>query len=311
MKNEPLVSILMNCYNGEKYLTEAIESVLAQTYQNWEIIFWDNQSTDKSADMYKSYNDKRMKYFYAAEHTDLGGARAMAWKFLTGEFIAILDVDDVWYPSKLEKQLPLFNDPEVGIVVCDTVYFNEKREKPLYNGRYPPTGNVFGELIKNYFVSLETLVFRRSTALKLARGFDSEFNAISDFDIIARLSLISKLDVYPEILAKWRVHEDSDSWKYPQYFIEEKDRWIRKMIDEQGKIFLEKYSGAINYFIDVNIRSRVIYNIIHKNRILALKSLINASFVNWHTWALWILWTLPFSDKLLSYIYKRRFELVS
>ena len=53
----PLVSIIMNCYNGEKYLSEALDSVLEQTYQNWELIFWDNQSVDKSAEIFKNYGN--------------------------------------------------------------------------------------------------------------------------------------------------------------------------------------------------------------------------------------------------------------
>ena len=68
---EPLVSILMNCFNGEKFLREAVDSVLAQTYQNWEVIFWDNQSTDKSAEIFKSYSDPRLKYFYAPKLPEL------------------------------------------------------------------------------------------------------------------------------------------------------------------------------------------------------------------------------------------------
>ena len=87
---EPLVSIMMNCYNGEKYLREAIESVLAQTFQNWELIFWDNQSTDQSANIFKSYKDPRLKYFLSPEHTDLGGGRAKAFQHLKGEFIAMM-----------------------------------------------------------------------------------------------------------------------------------------------------------------------------------------------------------------------------
>ena len=67
--NQPLVSIIMNCYNGETYLIQSIESVLSQTYKNWELIFWDNRSNDKSAEIFKSYKDSRFKYFYAPEHT--------------------------------------------------------------------------------------------------------------------------------------------------------------------------------------------------------------------------------------------------
>ena len=67
MNNRPLVSIIMNCYNGEQYLPQALNSVVDQTYGNWELIFWDNQSTDKSAEIFKKYNDIRFKYFYCFE----------------------------------------------------------------------------------------------------------------------------------------------------------------------------------------------------------------------------------------------------
>ena len=62
--NQPLVSIIMNCYNGEVYLAESVKSVLSQTYKNWELIFWDNKSVDKSAEIFKSYKDKRFKYYF-------------------------------------------------------------------------------------------------------------------------------------------------------------------------------------------------------------------------------------------------------
>ena len=65
MTDNPLISIIMNCYNGEKYLQEALDSVINQTYKNWEIIFWDNQSTDNSSFILKSYKDHRIKYFYS------------------------------------------------------------------------------------------------------------------------------------------------------------------------------------------------------------------------------------------------------
>ena len=81
----------MNCFNGEKYLKEALESVIQQTYINWELIFWDNQSTDSSAMIFKSFKDSRMRYYYSDEFTDLGGARAKACNFVKGEYLSILD----------------------------------------------------------------------------------------------------------------------------------------------------------------------------------------------------------------------------
>ena len=102
MSAEPLVSILMNCYNGEKYLREALDSILAQTYKNWELIFWDNQSTDKSVEIFKSYADERLKYFYAPTHTLLYEARNYAIEKASGEFYAFINVDDWWEKEKLE-----------------------------------------------------------------------------------------------------------------------------------------------------------------------------------------------------------------
>ena len=77
-QDEPLVSIIMNCYNGEEYLEQAIESILSQSYQNWEIVFWDNQSTDNSANIFKSYYHSRFRYYYAKKHTVLYSARNYA-----------------------------------------------------------------------------------------------------------------------------------------------------------------------------------------------------------------------------------------
>lgn len=76
--SKPLVSVIMNCYNGEKYLHEAIKSVLSQTYSNWEIIFWDNCSSDDSSKIFKSYKDSRLKYFSAPSHEVLYCARNYA-----------------------------------------------------------------------------------------------------------------------------------------------------------------------------------------------------------------------------------------
>ena len=63
MKKVPLVSIIMNCYNGEKYLKESIKSILLQTYPNWELIFWNNKSTDNSEKIIKKFKDQRIKYY--------------------------------------------------------------------------------------------------------------------------------------------------------------------------------------------------------------------------------------------------------
>ena len=123
--SKPLVSVIMNCYNGEKYLKESVESVLSQNYKNWELIFWDNKSEDRSATILKSYEDSRIKYFCANKHTLLYEARNEAIKKTSGKFIAFLDTDDFWEKDKLDLQIPLFEDAEVGVVYGNHFIINE------------------------------------------------------------------------------------------------------------------------------------------------------------------------------------------
>ena len=305
MLDEPKVSILMNCYNGEEFLREAIDSVLSQTYDNWEIVFWDNCSNDRSAEIFNSYCDHRLKYHLAPEHTNLGGARARAWEYLTGDFVAVLDADDVWLPMKLEKQIPLFDDPDVGIVISDTLFFNHKIERPLYGNSYPPTGWVFERLMANYYVSLETVVLRRAAVLKLPIAFDSEFSAISDFDLIVRLSRISKLGLVPEILAKWRIHVNSDTWKYPSSFVDEKEKWIAKQIS-LNPCHSKNFLAAIDLLKNKNMRAKVTRLLRDGRRVDALRLLLGSGFDHWHAWFLLLACCLPFTNTMLEYLLKKR-----
>ena len=103
-KKSPKISIIMNCYNGDRFLLEAIQSVIKQTYKKWELIFFDNKSNDNSKKIFFSFYDKRLKYFYAKRHTSLYEARNEAIKKATGEYIAFIDTDDIWIKKKLEIQ---------------------------------------------------------------------------------------------------------------------------------------------------------------------------------------------------------------
>ena len=91
MTYNPLISIIVNCYNGERFLKESILSILNQTYQNFEIIFWDNLSTDKSKKIIFSFSDSRIKYYSSKTHLKLYKARNEALKNAKGELISFKD----------------------------------------------------------------------------------------------------------------------------------------------------------------------------------------------------------------------------
>ena len=133
MQKKPLVSIIMNCLNGSKYLNEAIKSVLDQTYKNWEIIFFDNNSTDQSRSILQKYNEKRIKYFKSKVTHTLYKARNLAIKKSKGDLIAFLDVDDWWTKNKLKKQVNFFlTNKAVDVIYSNVFLFNEKKKKKKF-----------------------------------------------------------------------------------------------------------------------------------------------------------------------------------
>ena len=250
--NKSKVSIIMNCHNGEKYLDEAIQSVLKQTYKNWEIIFWDNQSTDNSCKIIKSYKDQRIKYYYSEEYNKLGKARNLAIEKANGDLIAFLDCDDLWLPKKLELQLSVFNDPEVGIVISNSVFFNDKGKEKLLYKKKPSEGFVFKELLESYYISLETVIIRNSKLKLLSEYFDERFEVIEEFDLFIRLSKYCKLAYVNEILGKWRIHQSSWTWKRKDLFPKETRIFIKKinkLIPETRTVYKSNIEKLYNNII--------------------------------------------------------------
>lgn len=103
----PLVSIIMPCYNAERYIAQSIESVLAQTYQNWELLITDDGSTDKSVEIITKYcaKDDRITVLVPDEHQGIARTRNLSISLAKGRFVAFLDSDDIWKSDKLEKQV--------------------------------------------------------------------------------------------------------------------------------------------------------------------------------------------------------------
>jgi len=224
-----LVSIIMNCYNGEKYLHESINSALSQTYNNWELIFWDNQSKDKSAEIFKSFNDKRFKYFLAKEYTSLYMARNLAIEQSSGEYIAFLDTDDLWENNKLELQMCRFSNKEVGVVFSNLwIIKKNKKKKKLYQKKKLPRGKIYDQLIMNYNVGIVTAVVKKEYYLKLKKKFDERFSIIGDFDLFLRLSKICLFESIQSPLAFYRLHGKNLSTLYKEKEIKESELWLKE-----------------------------------------------------------------------------------
>lgn len=166
---QPLVSIIMPCYNGEKFIGEAIESVLKQTYQNWELIIVDDGSIDNSKRIIKQYySDERIQYIQHKKNRGIPATRNTGIKTSKSEFIAFLDQDDLWLKEKLKQQVQILNKDqyrEVGLVFSDAMYLIGgkiiKREWPSKcvpkNLIYKPKEKILRSLFLQNFVPIENM----------------------------------------------------------------------------------------------------------------------------------------------------------
>lgn len=246
-KSKILVSIIMNCHNGEKYLKKSIKSIISQNYKNWELIFWDNKSQDKSAKIFKSYEDKRFKYFYAAKHTTLYEARNLAIENSKGEFIAFLDTDDMWDQNKLDIQIPFFNNSKIGVVYSN-LYMVKKNinNKKLYTKKKLPSGEIYNDLIKNYNVGILTAVVRKNFYQSLKKKFDNRFSIIGDFDLFLRLAKICEFKSIQKPLAYYRLYGQNLSIKNKDVEIEEFEIWLDENKKNLSEINIKNFKKKIN-----------------------------------------------------------------
>jgi|694.fasta_scaffold61730_2 glycosyltransferase involved in cell wall biosynthesis len=262
----PLVSIIMNCYNGETYIADAVKSILSQTFTNFEVIFWDNQSYDNSALIYKNFKDNRLKYYYSKKHTSLYRARNLAIKKAKGELIAFLDTDDIWLKDKLSLQIEKFKDEKVKLVYSNYYILNQFTglKKIAYKNKLPQ-GLIFKELLKNYFLGIGTVIIKKDIFLKRKKFFNQRFNIIGDFDNFIRISKNNYFSCIQHPLSIYRIHNKSFSNKNYEMHIEELKFWVNK------NYFLNK--NLLSYLKQKILYMEIILNIFNKKYTLSLKML--------------------------------------
>ena len=202
-----LVSIIMPSWNTGKFIAESIESVLAQTYKNWELLIVDDCSTDNTDEVVASFKDTRIKYFKNEKNSGAALTRNRAMREAQGEWIAFLDSDDLWAPNKLEKQLRFMNDNGYVFSYHDFVKIDEE-SKPL--NVYVTGPNVVTKQGMYNYGYPGCLTFMYSAkAMGLIQIKDIKKN--NDYAIL--LKLCKKADCYllNENLAQYRIRKRSIS----------------------------------------------------------------------------------------------------
>lgn len=212
----PRFSIIINVYNGEKYLPEALDSIFSQTYDDWELIIWDDKSTDNTAAICTQLTDDRIRYYCGSENTSVGPARNRAIQLARGEWLAFLDHDDIWAPDKLSwqsRQIDQDTSGKLGIVYGWAVQFNESGKEKAFDRWHSrqnlPKGDIFQELIaKPSFISFSSGVLLRSAVLEIG-GIPPSVNITSDYFLFLMVARNYLAVGVPETCCWYRKHSAS------------------------------------------------------------------------------------------------------
>jgi glycosyltransferase involved in cell wall biosynthesis len=273
----PKVSVIIPVYNAEKFLSETIESVIAQTYPDWEIIAVDDGSTDRSLEILRKYEQRLPSKIHVITQRNSGVsiARNNAIAIAKGEYIAFLDHDDLWLPEKLEKQVELLDsNKELGLVYSDSYIIIDEEgdfEKNTYSQNIKPfRGNVLNELLYANFIPLLTAIIRKEVLNKVGM-FNPKYKICEEYDLFLKIAEYYPVDFIEQPLAKYRVHDENFS-RNIEILVNENfqiiEYWSNKSKNKnfsRGRIKRKK--------IDLYYSLLVYYFISHQNRKVVMESI--------------------------------------
>jgi glycosyltransferase involved in cell wall biosynthesis len=205
------VSIIIPAYNAERYIAEAIDSVLDQTWPDVECIVVDDGSTDRTADIIRRYRNG-VKYFYQ-ENAERSAARNRGFAESSGDFISFLDADDYIAPGKIEEQMTFMDaQPDYDVVYSRVLYFRDDGRRNFREIRRPlPTGDILNKLLFRNFISLGSPLLRRAV-IERCGGFDTRLSYNEDWEFWMRLAVVGiRFGFFDACNLFCRVHEESST----------------------------------------------------------------------------------------------------
>ena len=258
MRSFPLVSVITPAYNASATIGDTIESVLSQTFSDFEMIIIDDGSSDDTANVVHRFKDNRIIYIYQTSK-ERSEARNNGIKNAKGKYIAFLDADDTWFPEKLEKQIKLFEvSPGLGLVYSDLYLVEDNtlriivqysKIRKLFRGHVPSR-----IMLEENFIQSPTPIVRREVFDNVGY-FDPDLNPCEDIDMWIRIIARYAVDFVDQPLAYYRIHPNQTSWKNKPDILFES---THKLIDKIEATFLSEELLHPNDII--KSRSRIYYD---------------------------------------------------
>jgi glycosyltransferase involved in cell wall biosynthesis len=245
-----LVSIVLPVYNGEKYLAESLDSVLAQTYQNWELVIINDGSTDGTENLILNYPDKRIKYLPNDSNKGIIFSLNRGLQESNGEYIARLDADDIALPNRFEKQVEFLSENS-DYALCGS-YFQtiDSNGKVLKDVRFPANNRDAQSFLLLHNCFCHSAIMMRSVIAKELK-YDEKFQVCEDYDLWYRISRTGKIVNLPVFTTLYRVHENNMSTRKSEIMFIHVNMINKRILDDLGieysKTELDTHSNALCY----------------------------------------------------------------
>lgn len=254
---QSLISVIVNYHNGEKYLERCIKSIISQEYKNFEIIVWDNASTDNSKKIIEKFKERKIRYFRHPIKENLYKARNRAIEKSSGQLIAFLDSDDWWEENYLSSREKYFRDPNIDFFYSNTnIFYEKKRKKKLYRNFSLPDGKIFSDLVKDYFIIISGTIFKKELFEKYGK-FNEDYNILGDYDFIMKISKYCNAHVNNLPLLNYRVHENNFLKLHTKKYYEEYKDWFDKNVKENDDYFKKNINFLKNKLGYIEILSLI------------------------------------------------------
>jgi glycosyltransferase involved in cell wall biosynthesis len=296
MSTTPLVSIIMNCYNSERFLKEAIESIYAQTYTNWEIIFWDNASNDSSSEIAKSF-DSRLKYHSAKITKPLGEARNYALKKAKGKYIAFLDCDDLYLSDKLKKQVEISEINNSTLCYGSAIVINEAGEELNRHIVTNENGYIFDKLLRHYEINMQSTLVRLDFLQANNITFDEKLKYSPDFNLFMRVAALADVCVLQECLVKYRKTSDSLTARSCELIYSERKYTLDQLSKDEELLKINR--SAFNFSYKMLNYFKAISHINKGEKKLARKCFREVINIKWKYKIFYFVLFLPLSNKFI------------
>jgi len=242
----PKVSVIMPAYNAEKYIAEAIDSILGQTFGDFEFIILNDCSADRTEEIILSYDDPRIVYLQNEGNLGVAATLNKGLAAVKGEYIARMDADDISLPERFAKQVKYLDEHnDVAVLGCSIERFSSDRSLDIRSF----SADVDSMMVDMLFACgvAHPSVMMRTEVIRSLGGYDEEFNGLEDYELWCRVLEKHKITTLPDVLLRYRIHgsqvTQNPSARYLELLRALKTRQLRQLGLEPAETFLHYCEG--------------------------------------------------------------------